>query len=358
MKKILVILLMVSLGVCAFANGQQETATASSEPASTGFTWNGQKEVWSILPTTNAEGLMIISNAMGAKMEEQGWKYVAKDAAGDPGKQVTFVEDAIASKKVGALMIAAMAVDMLKDIVERAVDAGIAVCYLGAMPRDYTINACLYTAYEITGFFAIEMVEAWAEMNNPPTDSKGVPVALDVYDDIEDGQFRSNAFRDRTEESDTLYVFNTNVTYGNDAQNQGYNWAENMMTANSDLRCFVCYEPDCMIGVISFLSKYASDKGMDMADFCVINCYFDSVSIEEYEKAKADPSSTPYKGYVTYGDAPPLTGENLARLLIGSTDGSWTFGDIYYDPVYTFASFDFSRSWKMGEENPAVQYKY
>lgn len=359
MKRILSVLLMITLATSVFANGAEDAASTSAGSASAAdFTWNGQKEVWSILPTTNAEGLMIISNAMGAAMEAQGWKYVAKDAAGDPGKQVTFIEDAIASKKVGAIMCAAMAVDMLKDVAQRAIEAGIPICYLGALPKDYTINAALYTAYEITGMFAIEMVEAWASNNNPPADKKGIPVALDVYDDIEDGQYRSNAFRDRTEESSSLYVYNTNVTYGNDAQNKGYNWAENMMTANPDLRIFVCYEPDCMVGVVSFLSKYSNDNGMDMNDFCVVNCYFDSATTEEFEKAKADPSSTPFKGYVTYGEAPPITGQTLAMLLLGASDGSWEFGDVYYDPVYTFATFDFSMSWKMGEENPAKQYKY
>lgn len=295
---------------------------------------------------------------MGDVMRQQGWTYVAKDAAGDPGKQVTFVEDAIASKRVGALMVAAMAVDMLKDVVERAMQAGIAVAYLGALPKDYTINAAVYTAYEITGLFAIEMAEAWAKQNKPKADSKGIPVALDVYDDIEDGQYRSNAFRDRTKESNQLYVYNTNVTYGRDAQNRGYNWAENMMTANPDLRIFVAYEPDCMIGVVSFLSKYAKERNLDMKEFCVINCYFDSATIEEFKKAQTNPSSTPFKGYVTYGDAPPLTGATLAKLLLGSTDGSWKFGDVFYDSVYTFAAFDFSKTWKMGEANPAIKYKY
>jgi ABC-type sugar transport system substrate-binding protein len=340
-------------------SGTDKPAPAET-PADSGFKWNGLKEVWAIVPTTNAEGLMVICNSMGAKLEQQGWTYVAKDAAGDPGKQVTFVEDAIASKRVGALMVAAMAVDMLKDVVERAIDEGIVVSYLGALPKDYTINTAVYTAYEITGLFAIEMAEAWAKENNPekdPTTGK-IPVALDVYDDIEDGQYRSNAFRDRTKESDILYIYNTNVSYGDDAQNKGYSWAENQMTANPDLRIFVCYEPDCMIGVTQFLAKYAKENNLDLKDFCVINCYEDSATHEEFEKAKADPSSTAFKGYVTYGDAPNITGEKLADLISKSADGTWTFGEVYYDTVYTHATFNYSKTWKMGEENPALKYKY
>ena len=70
---------------------------------------------------------------------------------GDPSAQVSFVEDAIAAGNVGALMIAAMDVDQLKDVVAQALDAGIAVAYLGAEPTDYNLSGCVYTAYEITG---------------------------------------------------------------------------------------------------------------------------------------------------------------------------------------------------------------
>jgi len=327
--------------------------------ATPSWKWNGKKEVWAVVPTTNAEGLMVICNSMGKKMTAAGWTYVAKDAQGDPGKQVTFVEDAIASKKVGALMVAAMSVDMLKDVVDRAEKAGIAVCYLGAKARGYTINATLYTAYEITGMYAIEMAEAWAKANKPVADKGGkVPVALDVYDDIEDGQFRSNAFRDRTKSSDTLYIYNTSVSYGKDAQNKGYNWAENMMTANSNLRIFVCYEPDCMVGVVSYLTKYAKDKKINLKDFCVVNCYEDSATHEEFVKATKDASATPFKGYVTYGDNTELTGQKLADLLMKSTAGTWKFGDIFYDTVYSHSTFGFVRNWKMGDPNPAEKYKY
>jgi ABC-type sugar transport system substrate-binding protein len=302
---------------------------------------------------------MVICNTMGKQMEAQGWTYVAKDAQGDPSKQVTFVEDAIASKKVGALMVAAMAVDMLKDQIQKATEAGIAVSYLGALPKDYTINTAIYTAYEITGLFAIEMAEAWAKENKPKADKDGkIPAALDVYDDIEDGQYRSNAFRDRTKESDTLYVFNTNVSYGDDAQNKGYTWAENQMTANPNLRIFVCYEPDCMIGVTQYLEKYAKDKKLDLKDFCVVNCYEDTATHETFEKAKANASSTALKGYVTYGASTEETGKKMAELLLGCADGSWKFGDIYYDNVTAHAAFNFERNWKMGDENPAIKYKY
>ena len=114
MKKYLAILLAVAMltaifagcggaaGSAASASAPAEEAASAAAPAEeaaeaaeapaeeaapAAFTWNGQKEVWSILPTTGAEGLVWINDSMGAVMEAQGFTYVKKDAQGDPTAQ-------------------------------------------------------------------------------------------------------------------------------------------------------------------------------------------------------------------------------------------------------------------------------
>jgi len=379
MKKIVTLLMILTMMVMALAACTQTADDTSAEQTETTveestavvdevseeatgfeFDWNGQKEVWAVVPTINAEGLMMICDAMGEALEAEGWTYVKKDAEGDPTKQVNHVEDAIAAGNVGALMVAAMSVEMLEDIVIEANEAGIIVVYLGAEPTTYDIASEIYTAYEITGYYAVLAAEEWAAQNNPTADDQGIPVAIDVYYDIQDGQYRSNAFVDRTTESETLYVFNTSTSYGDDAQTKGYDWAENQMNANPDLRIFLCYEPDCAYGVCSFLDQYASDTGVDLADFCVLCCYEDSDTPGYLEKAVADPSSTAFKGYVTYGaeGGPPVIGAKLAEEISGVADGSWAWGTYYYDNITSKTCFGFDMTWSMGEENPALQYKY
>ena len=67
MKKIVAMLLALCMMVTAFAGCG--TSSSNAAPAeTTDFKWNGQKEVWSILPTTGAEGLVMINDAMGAVM--------------------------------------------------------------------------------------------------------------------------------------------------------------------------------------------------------------------------------------------------------------------------------------------------
>ena len=376
-----------------------ETAEAPAEEAApAAFTWNGQKEVWSILPTTGAEGLVWINDSMGAVMEAQGFTYVKKDAQGDPGAQVQFVEQAIAAGNVGCLMIAAMSVEMLKDVVGQAVDAGIAVAYLGAQPTDYTIAGCVYTAYEITGMYAVQAAEYWAEHSgqNVPKNADGkYEIAIDTYYDIADGVYRSNAVKGTVEKSDILTLVSESTSYGDGALNTAFNNAQAVLNANPDCHIFVAYEPEEAMGINNAIMDYCEQTGNSPADYFVAPCYGeDTTFMGLYEEAAADPAANAIKGYSTYGDPampfeavqeqlplsydalakiseeinpgapviipPILTGEHLAQILLGvcGVGGyEWEYGVTYYDTITAVTVDGFSATWSMGDENPAAEYK-
>ncbi len=398
LKKLLALLLALSmvfaLAACG-SNGNADSDTEGSKSESEGgdaetegFTWNGQKEVWSILPTTGAEGLVMINDAMGEIMQNAGFTYVKKDAAGDPAQQVNFVSDAIAAGNVGALMVAAMAVDLLKDVVEEAIDSGIAVVYLGAVPSDYEISGAVYTAYEITGMEAVLAAENWvtsrvSEGGNVPANADGqYEVALDVYTGIVDGVYRSNAMVGTVAASDVLVQVSETTSYGDSATDTAYSNASAILAAHPDCRIFVCYEPEEAMGTASYIAQYAKDNNLDVADFCVISCYAeDSTFLDLYAQAQADPSSTAIKGYATYGDT-TRNGEELAGYLctgyhladallyacgIDENDsistwenvatGGGGLGGVYYDQITATNIYDFSFSWVNGETNPAIDYK-
>ena len=396
MKKVLALILALTM-VFALAmtvmaeSAEGESAESAAEEAVVekqmveNFQWNGQKEVWSILPTTAAEGLIMINDAMGEVMEGEGFVYVKKDAQGDPTAQVTFVEDAIAAGNVGALMIAAMAVDMLQDVVMQAQAAGIAVAMLGAEPTAYQIGGCVYTAYELTGMYAVQAAEDWAtnriaEGGNVPVNADGkVEVACDVYTDIQDGIYRSNAIVGCLDASEVLVRVATQSLYGEaDQQGAAYNFAFDSLAAHPDVRVFIAYEPAMALGYNQAIAQYAEDNGLEIADFCVIPCYAeDSTFNDLYAEAVEDPSSEAVKGYATYGDPaevrgedengepiviipPVLTGEHLAEILLGvcGIEGyEWTFGATYYDTITAYNVYGFAQEWHMGDENPASEYK-
>ncbi len=380
------------------ASSVAEAVVSSVEETTADFEWNGQMEVWSILPTTAAEGLVQINDAMGAIMEAEGFTYVKKDAEGNPSNQVSYVEQAIAAGNVGCLMIAAMSVELLKDVVEQAVEAGIAIVYLGAQPTDYTIAGCVYTAYELTGMYAVQAAEYWVQTSgaNVPTNSEGkYEVAIDTYYDIADGVYRSNAIKGTVESSDILTLVYENSAYGQDGSTTvAFNNAQAALNANPDCHIFIAYEPEQAMGIASAIEDYCEQNGYDLADYCVIPCYAeDSTFLELYASAEADASSTAIKGYATYGNSELEFGDDtatiigagyealkafaesngdtmitttmrngaeLAEMLLGVCNFEgfyWTYGETYYDTITAVTVDGFSAFWSMGDENPAAQYK-
>ena len=379
-----------------------EPAEEAGDKIVVDFEWNGQTEVWSILPTTGAEGLVWINDAMGAVMQDKGFTYVKKDANGDPTAQVQFVEDAIAAGNVGALMIAAMSVDMLQDVVIEALEAGIAVAMLGAEPVNYGISGCVYTAYEITAMYAVEAAQDWvanrvAEGAEIPTNADGkYEVACDVYTDIQDGVYRSNAMVGTVDASDNLVRVSTTSSYGESAFSDAYNNAQDCLGAHPDCRIFIAYEPEEAMGAASAIVDYCDQNGLSVEDFCVIPCYAEDTTFTDmYDASVADHAANPIKGYSTYGDAalamgdeaaailgesydalvafseelnpgvpmiipPLLTGEHLADILLsacGFEGYDFEYGSTYYDTITCVNVFGFEQTWSMGDENPAIEYK-
>ncbi len=361
------------------------------------FVWNGQYEVWSILPTTGAQGLVMINDAMGEMMEAAGFTYVKKDSEGNPSNQIDFVEDAIAAGNVGCLMIAAMDVDLLEEPVAAALDAGIAVVMLGAQP-DYPLSGSVYTAYEITGQQAVKAAEDWvvnrvAEGGNVPATEDGkYEIALDTYTEIKDGVYRSNAMYMTVQASDVLTFVSETTSYGDSAYIDAYNNAKDIMESHPDCRIIVCYEPEESMGTADAIAdRCADDDSLDLADFCVISCYAEDDTFKEmYAEGLADPSSSAVKGYVNYGDDQRggvtmpgylCTGYHLADALLYAcgldidmyvngefvcdSTTTWTtaasggveYGGTYYDTIVATNIYGFSYSWVNGEDNPAIDYK-
>ena len=378
-----------------------EEAPAEAAPAE--FVWNGQKEVWSILPTTSADGLVWINDTMGAIMEAEGFTYVKKDAQGNPANQVTFVEDAIAAGNVGALMIAAMSVDMLQDVVGQALEKGIAIAYLGAEPTNYGISGCVYTAYEITGQWAVEAAEDWvakrvAEGGNVPTNADGkYEVACDIYTDIVDGIYRSNGICGTVDASETLVRVSTTTSY-KEGYNAAYANTEDILAANPDCHIFIAYEPQLALGMNDAITAHCEMNGLDLADYCVIACYGEDTTFTEvYNATLEDASYSAIKGYSTYGDPampygdelaaqvgksydamakfseelnpgapvvipPVLTGEHLADILLSACgiegyDYEPGYGNTFYDTITVCNNYGFANTWTREMENPAAAYK-
>ncbi|MGI5936797.1 MAG: substrate-binding domain-containing protein [Oscillospiraceae bacterium] len=330
--------------------------------------YNGGKQCWILVPTTDAPSLITICNSMGEMMAEKGFTYEIKDCKGDDANYVTYIENAITAGDVGVLMVAAMSVSAIQDACQEAMKAGIILVMLGADPmtpspatgfEGYGIDAVIITSYALTGYYCVKTAEEFAKLNKDVlvADENGIPVAVNTYYDIEDGAKRSNAMIGELYYSDTLYCYNEKSFYGDDAQTMGYDWAQTVMTSNPNVRIFLTYEPDAALGVCSYLEEYAADNGLDLREFCVINNYLDENAEALYDKAVSDPASTAYKGYVSYGGTNVETGQTLAKLALGRIDGTYSFGYRYVDQINVKTTFGYEAHWEDGMETPAAEYE-
>ena len=393
MKKFVALLLALIMALSLVACGEkapvEDAGTPDDAPVtSEGFVWNGQKEVWAVLPVSGVPGLSWNTDFAGVFMEKLGWTYVSKDAQGDPSNQVSLIEDAIAAGNVGALIVPAMVAPMLQDVCARAYDAGIAIAFLGAK-ADYPIAGCVYTLYSVAGTYAVQVAEDWvkqrvAEGGNVPTNADGkYEVAVDTYYDIEDGIFKSNAFVGTVDESDILVGVSNTTSYGNAPVETAYNNASAVLAANPDCRIFIAYEPDEAMGMNAYIEDYAAQNGLDLADFCVVPAYaMDATFQEMWAEVQADHSANAIKGYSTYGGKCNeaeiaecieisgsadwagcyATGRALATILLGvcgyEAEGyTWNYGDIFWDDVDATNVYGFTLSYTNGDVNPGEKYQ-
>ncbi len=350
------------------------------------FTWNEQYEVWAILPTTGVPGLLVHADTMGYIMEKYGFTYSAKDAS--QSSETQLIQDAIAAGNVGCLMIATSDKTAIETDCLEAAEAGIAIVFLGADPETYTIASAVVTAYSTSGYLAVQAAADWlenrvAEGGDIPTLDDGTyAIALDTYYDIVDGIYRSNAMWGAATEAG-FTVVNSSQAYGDSYQEDAYSNAMAVLAANPDCRIFIAYEPDGAMGISSYISTYAADNGLDLADFCIISCYAeDPTFYEMYANAEADASSEAIKGYATYGITTQIsdddisgfedssyttasmgastTGGNIAYLLLSACNlggYDWTYGQLYYDEIYAVNVYGSVGSWASGDENPAAEYE-
>lgn len=384
MKKLLAILLSAVMVFALAATVMADEAPA--EDGASDFTWNGQKEVWAILPTTGVPGLLVHADSMGYEMEKEGWTYATKDAQGEPSAQVDFVHDAIAAGNVGALMIAAMDVDMLEDACAEAKEAGIAISMLGVAPQ-YPVAGFIATAYDLTGEYAVRAAQDWvekrvAEGGNVPTNADGkYEVAVDYYTDIIDGIYRSNAIFGTIEESDNLVAVSATQSYGNNSQIDANDNAQTALAAHPDCRIFICYEPDNAMGIANACADFAAQNDLDLADFCIIPCYSqDDTFMQMVAEVMEDHSANGIKGYATFGGVGTdeqneafhavekyandltysATGEKLAAILLGvcgSENYEWEYNTPYYDDISATNVYGFELHWQQGEEDTAEKYR-
>lgn len=239
-----------------------------------------------------------------------------------------------------------------------------------SLQKKFHIASCLFDIQRTCG------LQKRRDLPHPSRKKENPEYAADSLD-ITDGIYRSNAIVGTLEESKTLECVSTTQSYGNSAQQDAYDNAQAVLAAHPDCRIFIAYEPDEAMGAAAAIADYASQKGLDLADFAVFPCYSEDPTFQEmYAAVLKDHSANAIKGYSSYGstateeqqqaydptgaNAYSPTGEKLATILLGvcgEGGATWTYGDAYYDDISATNVYGFELHWAQGDENPCTKYE-
>lgn len=318
-----------------------EEASASEEPTASesdvlrwtgGVVGNGE-EVVAIVPTLNVESIIEWSDVWAEEMEAAGYSASVQSAEENVSNYVTLIED-YTEKGVVGMFIAPMDTDAIQDAVQTAMDKGIVIIFLGADSDNYDPDGGVMTDYYWTGYGAVELAVDWLKNEATIDTSEPVPVAINTYYDNVNGARRSEGYKEAIDENSDLLslgyeeAFNTSI-------DGGYNFAETALTVNPDIRIFVGYEADTAQGVNSYLmDEYLpAHPELSIDDFLVVSAYYDEAAVATLDEAEADPSSSTFKAYITYGAGNVETGYSLAYIHLSLLSGQAEAPYWYYDSV-------------------------
>lgn len=345
MKKALSFLL-VCMMICGLLAGcgqsgnqpGQSDAPGTSQPAADPVQSAGDDAisfVAGILPSTDIEILVTMMDYVKEQCEAKGIEFQLSGAMFENTKYIELIENYVT---MGADVIITIPMDTaaIKDAVLAAEAAGTHVVFVSS-PPEYgdSISGGIYSDYYEVGYLAGEMACAWAKQAYPDLDQ--IPIAITTAESDADSISRSSGMREAIEADEKCFV--VYESYNTTSADDGYNFAEEVMTVYPETRVFLMYESDPAIGVNNYVQAYLqghSDLGY--ADFGVFGVGFSGTAAQLIEASKNNESAV--RGVACYSALEP--GEPVMEVVNAIIDGK----DLPYwlvENCFTVNSFGFEK---------------
>lgn len=287
------------------------------------FNWNGQTEVWFLLPSQVSPDYLLVSNAVSAMCQANGWTYDRKEIGPETGTALSLLEAAIASGDVGAILYTELP-EYLTPFVQRAANEGIIILCLDA-ETPTPVAGSIAAPTEKMVRETVSLLDRWCQKTGyEAAEENLLPVAVSLHGAASAKDPWPAALLDAIDESSLFFKCRIGIsTEENDTVfHAAYLWARSVMQEEPDTRLFCCYTPEAAYGICYYLEQYTADNEMDLADFCVVWNGEDTDSQTYLSVAREDNSYTAARGYVRAGDDAWTTGSMLAYELLGIAHGT------------------------------------
>lgn len=324
MKKVFSILLACVMLCGLFAGCAQDIGqpTDSTPPTQAGQSANSEQPsgdedisfVAAILPSTDIEILVTMMDYLEENLKARGIDFQLSGAMFENTKYIELIENYVT---MGADVIVTIPMDTaaIKDAVLAAEKAGTHVVFVSS-PPEYgdSISGGIYSDYYEVGYLAGEMVCAWAKQTYP--DLTEIPVAITTAESDADSISRSSGMRDAIAGDDKCFVVYEG--YNTTSADDGYNFAEEVMTVYPETRAFLMYESDPAVGVNNYIQAYLQgNSDLNYADFGVFGVGFSGTAAQFIEASKSDGSA--FRGVACYSALEP--GEPVMEVVNAIIDG-------------------------------------
>lgn len=350
MKRLLAIfvaaMLLLSLAACG-TTSQPAPSEAETEPAAetTAETTPEEAPAEEAAPADNeeffigfsalmtgSEQVMLIVNAITDYLEANGCTVQLSDAGGDLPTQISQIEN-FATMGADLVIILSIDMDTLYDACIKAEDQGTKTFFFGMQPSYVEeIGGCNAVGYYNIGVAAAELMLKWVDEKYPDAEPGSLPIAVSAMDSYADGKEINVGFADRLAEDGRCVIdYYENVT--ENTSEDGFNFMQNALTYNPDLKLFFNYNNGMSLGV----DEYLTSNNYDLSEICVIGTGEVSYAAEQVEKSKTDESAL--RGYIGYGAADMAS--YIGDIVIGLCNGSRAPGQVIWDPIYAVSMFDY-----------------
>lgn len=255
LKKISLVLvltfaLMMFAG-CTGATTTSTTATSATTAVTTAATTkadDGIKKVAFLTPSAGTGFMAFLATEVEKAFKAGGYEWNIGISDGDSKKQIEQIENYI-TLGVDTMVVMAVEPTSLKDVLQRAKDAGI---YIINFTTDPGVGDVFAGAdEELVGSTVAEIASAWIDKTFPNAKDGEIKVAIMEFRDTPEASHRSDGIAKIADFNKKVSI--VKVVQGGNATPAAQAAAENLFLTNPDISAVLCYNSAVALGVNSYV---------------------------------------------------------------------------------------------------------
>ncbi len=308
---------------------QQDTAPEVVEPEAETVDW--ENFTLGISTGSLSDSMMLaICSGVAEYFEELGATTSTVECNFVPNVQLEQLENFVVMG-VDAIYCLSLNSAILEDVTTDALSKDIKVIFGGAAPA-FLCTASHNTDNKAVGEALGKMAIAWLDEVYPDAADGSVHAAAFVSLDIEDLRVRGEAMIE-TLEADPRVQF-TYTKEGIMVINEGFDAAEEAMTADKDIRIFAAFNDNTALGASNYLM---SANISDLDKYAVFGAAISEITQDAVDSTAEGEGVL--RGLIGYGTINPADG--AIDCIYKAVTGEYEQGYCAWDKIYSYNSFGF-----------------